>query len=370
VPAIRSTLVRRGIAVAIALPLLALAACSYGSDATGDSSKAKVAAGSKKIDGLDSVKIGYFGNLTHATALVGNQKGFFQKELGATEAKYQTFNAGPSEIEALNSGSIDIGWIGPSPAINGYTKSAGKNLRIIGGSASGGVKLVVNPKKITSLKDVKGKKIATPQLGNTQDVAFLNWIADQGWKVDAQSGKGDVSVVRTDNKITPDAYKSGSIDGAWVPEPTASKLVAEGGKVLLDESTLWPAKKFVITNIVVRQSFLKEHPKVVEAVLKGSVTTNKWINANPDDAKAAANKQLEADSGKALPAAVLDPAWKSIQITNDPLASTLNTEAEHAVKAGLLEKPDLSGIYDLTLLNKVLKAAGESTVDDAGLGVK
>ncbi|MCX5330579.1 MULTISPECIES: aliphatic sulfonate ABC transporter substrate-binding protein [unclassified Streptomyces] len=360
---------RRTLAVIAALPLLTLAACGYGSDAKDDDT-AKVAAGAKKIDGLDSVKIGYFGNLTHATALVGANKGFFQKELGATKASYATFNAGPSEIEALNSGSIDIGWIGPSPAINGYTKSKGTNLRIIGGSASGGVKLVVNPEKIKSLKDVKGKKIATPQLGNTQDVAFLNWISDQGWKVDAESGKGDVSVVRTDNKVTPDAYKSGSIDGAWVPEPTASKLVAEGGKVLLDEADLWPDKKFVITNIIVSQKFLKEHPKAVEAVLKASVEANKWINANPDEAKAAANKQLEADSGKALPTDVLDPAWKSIQFTNDPLAATLNTEAEHAVKAGLLEDPLLDGIYDLTLLNKVLEAAGESTVDDAGLGVK
>ncbi|MER6352643.1 aliphatic sulfonate ABC transporter substrate-binding protein [Streptomyces sp. NPDC001634] len=363
-------LLRRGIAVVAALPLLTLAACGYGSQAKDDTSNQKIAAGAKKIDGLDSVKIGYFGNLTHATALVGVQKGFFQKSLGATQAKYQVFNAGPSEIEALNSGSIDIGWIGPSPSINGYTKSEGKSLRIIGGSASGGVKLVVNPKKITSLKDVKGKKIATPQLGNTQDVAFLNWIADQGWKVDAESGKGDVSVVRTDNKVTPDAFKSGSVDGAWVPEPTASKLVAEGGKVLLDEASLWPDKKFVITNIIVSQKFLKEHPAAVEAVLKASVETNKWINASPDEAKAAANKQLEADSGKALPTAVLDPAWKSIQFTDDPLASTLNTEAQHAVKAGLLKNPKLDGIYDLTLLNKVLKAEGESTVDDAGLGVK
>jgi len=370
VPANRSTFLRRGIAVIAALPLLTLAACGYGSKSDDANSNAKVAAGSEKIDGLDSVKIGYFGNLTHATALVGNQKGFFQKELGATKASYAIFSAGPSEIEALNSGSIDIGWIGPSPSINGYTKSDGKDLRIIGGSASGGVKLVVNPKKIKSLKDVKGKKIATPQLGNTQDVAFLNWIADQGWKVDAQSGKGDVTVVRSDNKVTPDAYKAGSLDGAWVPEPTASKLVAEGGKVLLDEADLWPDKKFVITNIIVSQKFLKAHPKVVEAVLKGSVETNKWINANPDEAKASANKQLEADSGKALPTDVLDSAWKSIQITNDPLASTLNTEAEHAVKAGLLEKPDLNGIYDLTLLNKVLKADGETTVDDAGLGSK
>lgn len=352
-----------------ALPLLTLAACGYGSEAKDDGA-AKVAAGAKKIDGLDSVRIGYFGNLTHGTALVGVGKGLFQKELGATKVSPTIFNAGPSEIEALNAGSIDIGWIGPSPAINGYTASAGKDLRIIGGSASGGVKLVVNPKKIKSLADVKGKKIATPQVGNTQDVAFLNWIADQGWKVDAKSGKGDVSVVRTDNKVTPDAYAAGSIDGAWVPEPTASKLVAEGAKVLLDEASLWPDKEFVITNIIVRQEFLKEHPKAVEAVLKASVEANKWINANPDAAKAAANKQLGIDSGKELPANVLDPAWKSIQFTNDPLASTLNTEAEHAVKAGLLEDPQLKGIYDLTILNKVLKAEGESTVDDAGLGVK
>jgi NitT/TauT family transport system substrate-binding protein len=350
-----------------ALPLLTLAACGYGSESKNDDTT-KVAAGARKIDGLDSVKIGYFGNLTHATALVGREQGLFQKELGATKADYATFNAGPSEIEALNSGSIDIGWIGPSPAINGYTKSDGKSLRIIGGSASGGVKLVVNPKKITSLKDVEGKKIATPQLGNTQDVAFLNWAAQQGWKVDAQSGKGDVTVVRSDNKVTPDAFRAGSVDGAWVPEPTASKLVAEGGKVLLDESALWPDKKFVITNIIVRQAFLEEHPKAVEAVLRASVEANKWINANPDRAKAAANKQLGIDSGKELPADVLDPAWKSIQFTDDPLASTLGTEAAHAVKAGLLDKPDLKGIYDLTILNKVLEAAGESPVDAAGLG--
>lgn len=364
-----TTAFRRSLAVLAALPLLTLAACGYGSEASGGETE-KVSAGAERIDGLDTVRIGYFGNLTHATALVGRQEGIFQKELGGTKAEYATFNAGPSEIEALNSGSIDIGYIGPSPAINGYTKSGGKNLRIIGGSASGGVKLVVNPEKIKTLDDVKGKRIATPQLGNTQDVALLNWINERGWKVDAQSGKGDVSVVRTDNKVAPDAYRSGSIDGAWVPEPTASRLVAEGAKVLLDEADLWPDKKFVITNIIVSQKFLEEHPKVVEAVLRGSVKTNAWINDNPDDAKKAANERLEQDSGKALPAEVLDPAWKSIQILNDPLASTLDTEAANAVQAGLLEEPDLEGIYDLTLLNKVLKAEGEPAVDDAGLGVK
>ncbi|MEU8739580.1 aliphatic sulfonate ABC transporter substrate-binding protein [Streptomyces halstedii] len=368
-PAPRTTL-RRGLAAAAALPLLAVAltACGYGSDAEEDDTK-NLSAGGEKLS-ADSVKIGYFPNLTHATALVGIQEGLIAKELGGTSVKPSTFNAGPSEIEALNAGSIDIGFIGPSPSINGYTKSKGQSLRIIGGSASGGVKLVVDPDKIKTLDDLKGKKIATPQLGNTQDVAFLNWISEKGWKVDAQSGKGDVSVVRSDNKVTPDAYKSGSLDGAWVPEPTASKLVAEGGEVLLDESTLWPDDQFVITNIIVSQKFLDAHPDVVEAVLRGTVNTNKWINANPEKAKASANTALEKLSGKALPAEILDPAWESIKITDDPLAATLDAQAQHAVKAGLLDEPDLKGIYDLKPLNKVLKAAGEPEVADAGLGVK
>jgi NitT/TauT family transport system substrate-binding protein len=370
VPATR-TLSRRRLTALAALPLLAvvITSCGYGSDAKKADTKPAVAAGAQKLS-ADTVKIGYFPNLTHATALVGIQEGLFQKELGGTKVSPSTFNAGPSEIEALNAGSIDIGFIGPSPAINGYAQTKGKSLRIIGGSASGGVKLVVNPDKIKTVDDLKGKKIATPQLGNTQDVAFLNWISEKGWKVDAQSGKGDVSVVRTDNKITPDAYKAGSIDGAWVPEPTASKLVAEGAKVLLDESDLWPDKQFVITNIIVSQKFLSEHPDVVEAVLRGSVKTNDWIKANEDKAKASANAALKTLSGKALPPEVLDPAWTSIQITNDPLAATLQAEADHAVKAGLLEKPDLAGIYDLAPLNKVLKADGQPEVSDAGLGVK
>ncbi|MFC8291146.1 aliphatic sulfonate ABC transporter substrate-binding protein [Streptomyces sp. NPDC057242] len=365
---------RRGVVAAAALPLLigALASCGYGSDAKKDESadkKAPVAADAKKLSASE-VRIGYFPNLTHATALIGVQDGLIQKELGGTTLKPQTFNAGPSEIEALNGGSLDIGFIGPSPSINAYVKSKGQNLRIVSGSASGGVKLVVNPAKIKTLDDLKGKRIATPQKGNTQDVALLNWISEKGWKVDPESGKGDVSVVRTDNKVTPDAFKSGSIDGAWVPEPTASKLVSQGGSVLLDETTLWPDKKFVITNVIVSQKFLAEHPDVVEAVLRGTVKTNEWINANPDKAKESANAALKAETGKPLAAKVIDPAWPSIAITDDPLASTLKTQSEWAVKAGLIKQPDLAGIYDLTLLNKVLKAAGKPEVSDAGLGAK
>ncbi|SDJ61750.1 aliphatic sulfonate ABC transporter substrate-binding protein [Streptomyces indicus] len=367
----RSAKRQRLAVAALTLPLLALSACGYGSKSEDKGSDASPVAQGKAIDGLGEVKIGYFANVTHGTALVGlGQGGLIQKELGGTKVKSQVFNAGPAEIEALNSGAIDIGWIGPSPSINGYTKSQGKSLRIISGSASGGVSLVVNPKKIKSLDDLEGKTIATPQLGNTQDVALLNYLAEKGYKVDATSGKGDVNIARTDNKVTPIAFKNGDIDGAWVPEPTASKLVADGGKVLLDERKLWKDGKFVITNIIVRQEFLEKYPKVVEAVLRGSVNTNAWINENPDEAKQAINDVLKEETGKALPAEVIDPAFENVDFLDDPLAATLRDEAQHAVKAGLLKDPLLDGIYDLRPLNKVLSAAGKPSVDDAGLGAK
>ncbi|WP_428837824.1 aliphatic sulfonate ABC transporter substrate-binding protein [Streptomyces olivaceiscleroticus] len=363
---------RRLMAAAAAVPLLvgALGACGYGSKApkTGN----KVEPKGPKTDGLDAVKIGYFGNVTHATPMVDRQKGFLQKELGGTRVKPYIFNAGPSEIEALNTKTIDIGWIGPSPAINGYVQSHGDNLKIIGGSASGGVSLVVNPKKIKSLKDLKGKRIASPQLGNTQDVALLNYLREKGYQVDPDTGKGEVGVLRQDNKEIPNTFRQGGVDGAWVPEPTASKLVAEGGRTLLDEKQLWKDGKFVITNIVVRKQFLKEHPKAVEAVLRGSVRTNDWTKGHPAEAAQAVNTSL-ADpkvSGTRLPDQVLNNAFRNVQVTDDPLAATLKDEAQHAVQAGLLKKPDLTGIYDLRLLNKVLKAEGRPPVDAAGLGAQ
>ncbi|MEU3727045.1 ABC transporter substrate-binding protein [Streptomyces sp. NPDC031705] len=345
----------------------ALTSCGYGSRAAQVPDAAPAGAAGEKLS-AGSVTLGYFPNLTHATALVGVREGLIQRELGGTVLKTTTFNAGPAEIEALNAGSVDIGFIGPSPAVNGYVKSKGRNLRIVSGAASGGVRLVVNPDKIKTLDDLKGKRIATPQLGNTQDVAFLDWISARGWKVDAASGKGDVSVVRTTNTITPDAYRSGSVDGAWVPEPTASKLVAQGGTVLLDERDLWPGGTFVITNVVVSQKFLRAHRDVVEAVLRGTVKTNEWINAHQDQAKSSANAALKTLSGRELEPAVLDGAWPGILVTDDPLAATLKTQSDHAVAAGLLEEPDLNGIYDLGPLNEVLGSLRKPTVDAAGLG--
>ncbi|MET9595098.1 aliphatic sulfonate ABC transporter substrate-binding protein [Streptomyces sp. NPDC006516] len=331
------------------------AACGYGSERPSDEVPAALAG---RPLSADEVRIGYFPNLSHATALVGVQEGLIQRELAGTRLRTSTFTAGPSEIEALNAGSVDIAWIGPSPTVNGYVRTRGSALKIIAGSASGGVKLVVDPKKIKTLDDLKGKRIATPQLGNTQDVAFLNWISEKGWKVDPQSGRGDVSVVRTGTKVAPDAYRTGAVDGAWMPEPTASYLVAEGGKVLLDESDLWPSGSFVTTHVIVSRTFLDEHPDVVEAVLRGSVKTNAWIAADADRAKASANAALKRLTGKPLPPEVLDPAWASIEVTDDPMPATLRAQADHAMRAGLLKEADLTGIYDLGPLNRVLRQAG------------
>jgi NitT/TauT family transport system substrate-binding protein len=373
--ALSRTRIRRAISVGAAglAAVGLLSACGYGSKAAttaaAPAGPSGAGASTAKLS-ADTVHLGYFANLTHATPLIGIQNGQFAKDLGSTAVKTQIFNAGPSEIEALNSGAIDIAWIGPSPAINAYTKSKGAALKIISGATTGGAELVVNPAKITSVADLKGKKIATPQLGNTQDVALLNFLSTKGFKEDAKSGAGDVSVVRTDNSLTPTAYSSGSIDGAWVPEPTASKLVAEGAKVLVDEKSLWPDSKFVSTNVIVSQTFLTAHPDVVQAVLKASVDTNAWILANPAQAKQDANAALTTLTKKALPAKVLDTAWSELAVTNDPLAASLKSEADHAVTAGFITQPDLSGIYDLTLLNKVLATAGQQPVSAAGLGAQ
>lgn len=362
-PAFRSTTLRRGLAAAAALPLLigALASCGYGSRAKTE--EKKVAAEGEKLS-ADSVRLGYFPNLTHATALVGDQEGIIQKELGGTQLKVSTFNAGPSEIEALNADSIDIGFIGPSPAINGYTKSKGKNLRIIGGSASGGVKLVVNPDRITSLADVKGKKIATPQLGNTQDVALRYWLKQNGLNTDTKGG-GDVHIVPQENSQTLQTFATGDIDGAWVPEPFASRLVLESkGKILLDERELWPDKQFVITHLIVRQAWAEQNPDLLKKLIQAHVESTTFINADPKAAAQTVNAAIEKLTQKPLKPEVLDSAFKNITFTNDPIASSLTGSAEHAVQVGLLEPVDLTGIYDLKLLNEVLTAQGQQSIAD------
>ena len=352
---------------ALLLLLLATAGCGYGSDRATTERAAATAAGPALS--TDRVRLGYFPELTDATALVGVDRGLLQQQLRGTRLDTALFDSGPSEIEALNAGAIDMGFVGPSPSINDYSRSQGTALRIVSGSVSGGVALVVNPHRVADADHLRGKRIATPQLGNTQDVALLDWAAARGWHIDPSSGRGDLSVVRMSNKLLPQAYLSGAVDGAWVPQPTAARLVAEGARVLIDERSLWPGGRFAVTGLVVSQRFLTAHPDVVEAVLRGSVLTNAWLRADPARAMAAANAALKARTGKSLPAAVLAEAWNSLTVTDDPLASTLRAEAQHAVTAGLTARlPRLAGIYDLRLLNQVLREQQLPAVSAAGLG--
>lgn len=314
------------------------------------------------------VHLGYFPNLTHAVAIVGYERGTFQQALGSqVKLVATTFNAGPAEIEALNSGSIDIAYAGPSPTISGYVKSKGADLRIIAGASSGGVLFVVRPgANIRTAKDLANKKIADPQQGGTQDVS-LRYYLQQNSLVPADKG-GNVQIVPTDNATILTLFKAGKIDGAWVPEPWATRLVVEGkGKVFLDERTLWPNGKFVTTNVVVRKAFMDQHPDLVNKFLQADVDTVQWILSNPDNAKTIINNEIRRMTGKGLLSSELDAAWNNLDFTYDPLADSLYMSADRAYALGFLgtSKPTLTGIYNLGLLNQVLTSKGLATVQGA-----
>ena len=308
-----------------------------------------------------TVRLGHFPNVTHATAIVGVEKGLFAKALGNDELEVKTFNAGPEATEALLSEAIDATYLGPNPAINAFVKTKG-GIRIISGATSGGAALVVKP-EITSVTQLEGKKIATPQLGNTQDVALRAYLKDKGLATDAQGG-GDVTILPQENSLTLDSFKSGQIQGAWVPEPWVSRLVLDGGgKVLIDEKTLWPKGEFVTTHLVVRAAFLEEHPETVKRLLQGQVAANEYLAENSTEAQTVVNDGIAKITGKKLADNVIAEAFENLKFTDDPIASSLQESADDAVAVGLLQKPDLTGIYALELLNAVLKAKGLAEVN-------
>jgi NitT/TauT family transport system substrate-binding protein len=318
--------------------------------------------------GQTVVHLGYFPNLTHAVAIVGYERGTFQQVLGSNaKLVATTFNAGPAEIEALNAGSIDIAYVGPSPAINGYVKSKGADLRVIAGASSGGVLFVVRPAAgITTAKDLANKKIADPQQGGTQDISLRYYLSQNNLKPVDKGG--NVQIVPTDNATILTLFKAGKIDGAWVPEPWATRLVVEGkGKIFLDERTLWANGKFVTTNVVVRKTFMAQHPDIVNKFLQAHVDTVQWIQSNPDSAKSIINSEIKRITGKGMVASELNIAWNDLDITYDPLASSLYQSADRAYSLGFLggSKPDLTGIYNLGLLNSVLASKGLATVQGA-----
>lgn len=301
------------------------------------------------------VRVGYFPNITHSQAIIGLARGDFAEALGPKTT---------IETTLFNAGRLDLAYIGPNPAITGYVRSNGEALRIVAGATSGGAALVVRPDAgITTLEQLDGRRIATPQLGNTQDVALRNCLADLGLSPVEEGGT--VQVIPTNNPQILDLFRQGEIDGAWVPEPWASRLVVEGGGVvLLDERTIWPDSDFVTAHIIVSTPFLMERPEVVRRWLEAHVEITIWENENPEEAAELLNSEIEKLTGKALPEQVLTMALSNMRSTWDPVASSLYASARAAWQTGFLDdEPDLEGIYDLSILNGILAEKGLATVE-------
>jgi NitT/TauT family transport system substrate-binding protein len=341
------------VGVTVAATLL-LSGCSGAAAATGP---------------VQEVRLGYFDNLTHAPALVGLEKGFFTDALGETTLNAQAFGAGPAAIEALSAGAIDAAYVGPNPAVNTFVQSAGRSAVIVAGATTGGAALVVRD-GIDSPADLTGTILASPQLGNTQDVALRSWLKSEGYETSITGG-GDVTVAPTDSAQALTLLQGGQIDGAWLPEPWVSRLVLEAdAHVLVDEADLWPNGAFPTTVLLVRADFNRDHPETVRALLQGHTASIAWLNEYPNEAAAVINKKLAADTGKPLADAVIDRALGALRFSNDPLASTFEVSFEHAVASGTAKDGNLIGLFDLTQLNGILAAATGAPISAAGLGTE
>ncbi|HEX5457668.1 MAG TPA: ABC transporter substrate-binding protein [Candidatus Nitrosotalea sp.] len=305
----------------------------------------------------DILRIGYFPNINHAQAVIGVGNGDFQNMLGDVKIEPQIFNAGPAAIEALFANRVDVAYVGPNPAINGYLKSDGQGLKIIAGVSSGGAVFVIrNDSEITTVHDFAGKKFASPQLGNTQDVALRSYLLKNGYKTSENGGNVTILPATTADIVTMMSKKD--IDGAWVPEPWGTILTKQsGGHVFLDERDLWPNGKFATALIVVRTDYLQSHPDVIQKLLEAHVKETIWINNNKDESIQDFNAQLQKLTGKTIPSDVISEAFSRMDITYDPVKSSVSKSADDAFNLGFLgnKKPDLSNIFDLSMLNKVLQ---------------
>ncbi len=349
----KRVLIAAGLAAATALA----AGCSS-ANATGGSGSGSGSGSAPVV-----LRLGFLTNITHAPALIGIAKGYFAKDLGRNvKVEFKPFSTGTEEGTALLAGQLDAAYVGPNPTIKAWQTSNGKLIKVISGAASGGAALVVK-RSITSPAQLKGQKLATPSLGNTQDVALRYWLK-QHHLTSTQTGGGDVPITPvTPNSAAVLQFKSGQIAGGWEPAPYDIEMVQDGGHVLQNEAALWPDGQYVTTNLVVTQKFLAAHPAAVNGLLKGQIQANDYIHSDTAAAESAANAELTKLLGKGLDPSVVSAAFKQITFTNDPIASSLATDAQHAVAVGLLSPvKGISSLYDLAPLNALLKAAGEQQV--------
>ncbi|MBV9625311.1 MAG: ABC transporter substrate-binding protein [Acidobacteria bacterium] len=312
-----------------------------------------------------SLRVGAFPNITHPQAMIGKANYWFVNAMGPeVRIEWKSFNAGPSAIEALLAGALDMTYVGPNPAINGYLRSNGKALKVVAGATSGGAALVVRRDAgIGKAEDFHGKKVASPQMGNTQDVALRAWLRQHGLKT--RDKGGDVEVIPIANPDQLALFLRKDLDAAWAPEPWATRLIREAnGRLFLDERTLWPDGQFVTALLIVRTEFLERHPDLVKSWLRAHVELTGWIRQHPVEAKRLLNQQIQAETGKALSAEVIEESFGRLEVTFDPLRASLVQQAKSAFDSGFLgrEMPDLTGLFAADLLNQVLAEKGKGPV--------
>ncbi|MEO6437061.1 MAG: ABC transporter substrate-binding protein, partial [Tepidisphaeraceae bacterium] len=299
--------------------------------------------------GPAEVRLGYFGNVTHAQAVLGVASGDFANAVAPAKLSTKVFNAGPSLIEALFSDNIDIGYVGPSPVLSAFDKSKGQGIRVIAGAAANGVLIVARKDSgISTLKDLAGKRIATPQHGNTQDVAARHYVT----KV---LGQKDANIVMpVPNAEQAAMMARGEIDAAWTPEPWGSRLILEnGGTLVAEEKAIWPNKKFVLTVVVTTPEFLQKHPEVVKQVLGVHATWTQRLQHDPQAYIAQLGEALFAINQKKLPEGVLPAALKNVEFRLDPLDETFQIMAQWARDLGFPSPAKLDGLVDTTILQQV-----------------
>jgi sulfonate transport system substrate-binding protein len=308
-----------------------------------------------------TIRVGHLPNITQAQALLGEANGAFEKALApGARIDWKVFNAGPSIIEAIFADQLDLAYVGPNPAINGFVRSEGQALRIIAGAASGGAALIVRADSgIKKPEDFHGRRVASPQLGNTQDVALRTWLRTYGLTSWERGGDVQVMPVASPDQIT--LFLKKQLDAAWAPEPWASRLIHEAnGRLLLDERTLWPGGRFVAAQLIVRTDFLRQHRDLVLKWVRVHLELTDWITQNSQPALRMLNEEIRRETGMPLPEDVLEDALSRMEFTVDPIRSSLLKDAQDAYEAGMLgrRRPSLNGIYDLSILNQILREQG------------
>lgn len=296
----------------------------------------------------NKIRIAYFPNIGHAVPIVGMEQGFFEQDIGnQTKIENRIFDSGPQVIESLFANSIDVAYVGPGPAINGFLNSNNNNVRILAGAASGGSSFVVHPdSEIKSISDFDGKKIATPQIGNTQDISLRYHLSEHQLKT-ADKG-GSVIVYNISNPDIYTLFVKGDIDGAWIAEPWATVFELElDGNRLFNEEDLWPEKKFASVLLIVNSEYAEKNPETISQFLSSHHRTVNWINQNPVDTRIIFNNFLDSYLGESLSDDVVDVALSHLTITSDPLPDSVSSFAQKADALGYLGRNgyDLTGIF-------------------------